>query len=175
MNIFGSIQILHHEIRIISLSLSIILFAYFFFKIKDTLLIRTLSASLFMFAGLLLCEIPWIFGLFLHKTNIVLGLDVAAFFLGEIIIIYAFDHLKRKGLVDIPYIDPSRWLIIISIVTVLTMILDLSGFYPQWLGYLDGGLSVDPHTVFPFNIEWSGAKAIGMLGWFWIVRDDKGV
>lgn len=174
MNVFGSIQILHHETRVISLCLSLILFTYFFIKTKASISVRLLTAGLWMFAGNLLCEIPWIFGLYINKPSLVLGLDVLSFTLGEAMIIYVFDHIRRKG-IPIPYIDISRWMITLALVVILTMMLDASGFYPLWNKYLNGSFSIDPHTLFPYNLEWSIGKGIGMLGWFWIVRNDKNI
>lgn len=125
-----------------------------------------------MFAGNLLCEVPWIYGLYLNQPSLVLGLDVISFTLGEFLIIYVFDHFRRKGIL-IHDIDLNRWIIIAILVIVPTMLLDTSGFYPLWIDYLNGSFAVDPHTLFPYNLEWSLGKGVGMLGWLWIVRNNR--
>lgn len=169
---FGSVWVLHHEIHLLSLLFSIIVFAYFFVTTKESLIIRVLSAALFMFAGNLLCEVPWILGYYLHVGGLVLALDVIEFMLGEIFILYIFDNLRRKGL-KLPRVDMKKWLVVFTIAWVSVALLDRHGFYPLWIGYLNGTVLVDPHTVYPFNLDWSIGKAIGMLGWVWIARSEK--
>ena len=168
-NIFGSIQILWHEIRLLSFIFSIVVFLYFFITTKESLLVRFLSSALWVLTAHLLYEIPWYFGYFLFTGGIVRALDEIVFILGEILAIWTFSHLKRKGL-NVPIVNISRWAIVMSLVSISVGCLIFSGFYPLWINYLNGMSVVDPHTVFPLNLEWLGGKAIGMLGWMWIAN-----
>ena len=166
--------ILYHEVHLLSLLFSVIIFVYFFVTIKDTLVVRFLSAGLFVFAASLLCEIPWMLGYSIYTGAVWPVLDCIEFSLGEIFIIYMVDYLRRRGL-KLPRVDLKRWLVVFCIVLVLTAILYVHGFYPLWWVYLSERTSVNPHLVYPFNLDWSIAKAVGVLGWMLIARSDVNV
>lgn len=172
MNIFGAIQILHHEVRILTFIYSVLISLYFFVVTKESLLVRGLTAGIGMFVANLMFEIPWIFGYYLFKGGFVLALDVVNFTLGEVLIIWVFDYLRGKGL-KVPKINLIRWFIIFVPVCLLVGLLVKDGFYPLWIGYEKGSVLVDPHTVYPFNLQWSISKAIAMFGWMWITWEKK--
>lgn len=172
MSIFGGIKILHHEMRLITFILSAIIFLYFFVITEETLLIRLLSAGLWVFVGNILYEVPWIFGYYLHKGGIVLALDVLCFALGQVLIIWVFDYLSVKG-IKLPVINLKRWVVVCLAVYVCVVLLIKDGFYIQWIAHLDGARLIDPHTIYPFNLVWSTGKTISMLGLIWITGEKK--
>ena len=177
MDMFGTVWILHHEIHVITLILSLIVFLLFFVKIKENILLKVITAGLGTFAALLLYEIPWNLAYSLYQGfpppdgSMPAIFDVVMFSAGELLILHVFNTLRKAGL-RIPEVNKKRMFVIFCLTCLFITFYAISGFYIQWIEYNRGNMT-NPHLIFPFNLMWLFGKSVALMGWFWILEKKK--